>query len=62
LRLTVQSEDYERGGIRGLGSGSGNFVHDDPIDGPPARYAGEHTIHTGGQRESYLVLPVLPAS
>jgi predicted acyl esterase len=62
LTLTLQGKDFQRGGIVGLGSGSGNFTHDDPIDRPAERYGNEHTIHTGGARESYLLLPVIPST
>ena len=58
----MQGKDFQRGGLVGLGSGSGNFTHDDPVDRPRERYANEHTIHTGGARDSYLLLPVIPPS
>jgi hypothetical protein len=35
------------------------FTHDDP-DRPPGLFAGMNTLHTGGQYQSYLLLPMLP--
>ncbi|MBI2090502.1 MAG: CocE/NonD family hydrolase [Deltaproteobacteria bacterium] len=61
LELVLQGKDFERAGEPGLQKGSGFFLHDDPVDRPPARFAGTNTIHTGEGRESYLLLPVLPA-
>src|SRR5262249_15583490 len=36
------------------------LTHDDPTDRPPKLFAGTNTLHTGGQHQSYLLLPVLP--
>jgi hypothetical protein len=55
---------------RGAGKSSGRldikgvgwFTHDDPADRPVSSFAGFHTIHTGRDRQSYLLLPVIPAS
>jgi hypothetical protein len=33
-----------------------------PGDRPPAISHGTHAVHTGGRRDTYLLLPVLPAS
>jgi len=41
--------------------GAGPFLHTDAEDRPPAVFAGRTTIHTGGARASYLLLPVIPA-
>jgi len=59
LALTLQGKDFERAGETGAQRGSGWFLHDDPRDRPPATFAGTHTIHTGGERASYLLLPML---
>jgi len=32
----------------------------DPRDRPPTIYGGKTTIHLGGDRENYLLLPVIP--
>lgn len=61
LELALQGKDFERAGEQGLQKGSGFFLHDDPVDRPASRFAGTNTIHTGEGRESYLLLPVLPA-
>lgn len=61
LALTLQGKDFERAGETGAQRGSGWFLHDDPRDRPPATFAGTHTIHTGGEHASYLLLPVLAA-
>jgi hypothetical protein len=50
LALTLQGKDFERVGW---------FTHDDPVDRPPASFAGTNTIHTGADRQSYLLLPVI---
>jgi predicted acyl esterase len=50
LAVTLQGKDFERVGW---------FTHDDPVDRPPASFAGTNTIHTGADRQSYLLLPVI---
>lgn len=47
---------------QGEQKGSGWFLHNDPVDRNAASFGGTNTIHTGAGRESYLLLPVLPAS
>lgn len=59
ISLILAGRDFERAGASGPFKGSGPFIHTDPIDRPPERYSGEHTIYTGPGRESYLQLPVL---
>ena len=59
LALILSGQDYRGTGQPGSSS-SGFFLHNDPVDRPPERYDGEHTIHTGGGRECWLQLPVLP--
>jgi len=61
LALVLSGQDYTGTGKPGS-SNSGFFLHNDPVDRPPERYDGEHTIHTGGGRECWLQLPVIPAS
>ena len=34
---------------------------DDPVDRPPHLFSGTNSLHTGGERQSYLLLPVLPS-
>jgi len=59
LALTLQGKDFERPGESGAQRGSGWFLHDDPRDRPPSRFGGEHTVHSGGERDSYLLLPLI---
>lgn len=62
LMLTLQGKDFERPDATGEQKGSGWFLHNHPLDRPAASFGGTNTIHTGAGRESYLMLPVLPAS
>jgi uncharacterized protein len=59
LALTLQGKDFERLGETGAQKGSGWFLHDDPRDRPPGTFGGTHGIHTGQDRGSYLLLPVI---
>lgn len=40
--------------------GSGPWLHDDPLDRPEHIFAGTTTVHTGPDRDSYILLPVIP--
>jgi predicted acyl esterase len=67
LALTVRGRDYEYPGegarlsnFKNELKGCGPFLHDDPADRPPAIYDNRVTVHTGGDRASYLLLPVIP--
>jgi uncharacterized protein len=60
LTLVLQGKDFERPG-EGEQRGSGFFLHTDPVDRPPERFSGTHTIHTGRDCESYLLMPVVSA-
>ena len=62
LSLTIQGKDFERPGETGPTKGVGWMYHDDPRDRPPALFHGTHAVHTGGGRDAYLLLPVLPTS
>jgi len=59
LALTLQGKDFERPGETGPQRGSGWFLHDDPRDRPPSSFGGTHTVHSGGGRDSYLLLPLI---
>ncbi|MGH7087944.1 MAG: CocE/NonD family hydrolase C-terminal non-catalytic domain-containing protein, partial [Stellaceae bacterium] len=59
LALILAGQDYRGTGEPGSSS-SGFFLHNDPVDRPPERYDGEHTVHTGGGRDCWLQLPVMP--
>jgi predicted acyl esterase len=68
LAFTIQGHDLERATVSGtlgtLGTfrGSGPFVHTNPWDRRPERVGGEVTIYGGGDKESYLLLPIIPAA
>src|SRR5262249_15357741 len=67
--LTAREKDYVYGGESTAGSktlgqkwtGVGPFRHDDPRDRPAAVFGGDVTLHTGPQRQAYLLLPIIPA-
>lgn len=40
--------------------GCGPFLHNDPRDRPTAVYGGRTTLHLGGGRENFVLLPVIP--
>ena len=67
LGLSVLGRDFDHGqegvdGVLGLSmKGSGPFTHDDPADRPAELFDGEITVYGGGQRASYLLVPVIPA-
>ena len=66
LGVLVQGHDLEREKAAHLANfkvplrGSGPYLHTDPTDRPPEVFAGETTIHTGGETPSTLLLPVVP--
>jgi predicted acyl esterase len=67
ISLTVRGKDYEYpGGGARLASfvnemtGCGPFLHDDPNDRPPDIFGGTTTVCTGGDRQSFVMLPVVP--
>lgn len=61
LGLTISGMDFERPDAEGLMKGSGIFLHNDPADRPADVFGGISTIHTGGDRASYLLMPLVPA-
>jgi hypothetical protein len=56
LVLTLMGKDFEYEGV------PGRLLHNHPEDRPPAEFGGTNTIVTGGKNESYLLLPIIPAS
>jgi uncharacterized protein len=69
LGLSVQGHDYEyakAGDVRlhfkNVLRGCGPFLHDDARDRPRPRFDGRTTVHTGGERGSYVLLPIIPNS
>jgi uncharacterized protein len=68
IALTVRGRDYEYEGELGefakkfhYGTrGTGGMTHADPDDRPPEVFDNRVTLHAGGARESYLLLPIIP--
>ena len=52
--LTVQGHDLEFDGV------PGRMLHNHPADRPAEEFGGINTIATGGEHESYLIMPVIP--
>jgi uncharacterized protein len=69
VALTVRGKDYEYGGGSGGRlsnfknelTGCGPFLHDDPLDRPAEIFGGRTTLHFGGDRQAYVLLPIVPA-
>ena len=68
IGLTIRGKDYVYGGGSGGRlsafknelTGCGPFLHDDPLDRPPAIFAGTTTLHLGGTAPALLLLPFVP--
>jgi hypothetical protein len=68
IALTVRGRDYEWQKSTGARLsnfknellGCGPFLHNDPRDRPTAIFGGKVTLHMGPQRESYILLPIIP--
>jgi predicted acyl esterase len=68
IALSVRGKDYVYGGgadpgVETLGrpwTGVGPFRHEDPKDRPADVFGGDVTLHTGPDRQAYLLLPVIP--
>ncbi len=68
VALSIRGKDYEYGGASGgkLSNfknelkGCGPFLHDDPRDRPPAVFNGVTTLHFGGAKAPFLLLPIIP--
>src|SRR5262249_36111241 len=66
IALTIRGKDYQYGGPSGGRlsnfknelTGCGPFLHDDPVDRPPEIFAGTTTLHFGGGRANYVLLPI----
>jgi len=69
IALTVQGHDYEFAEHTGafLSNfknellGCGPFLHNDPQDRPAEVFGGRVTLHLGGSRDGWLLLPVIPS-
>ncbi|SDX83515.1 hypothetical protein SAMN05660209_01413 [Geodermatophilus africanus] len=70
IALTVRGRDYVYPGdiedrtpkLAGVWNGVGPFKHDDPRDRPAEVFGGDVTVHTGPDRQSHLLLPVIPST
>jgi uncharacterized protein len=70
IALTVRGKDYVYPGdiedktpkLAGVWNGVGPFKHDDPRDRPAEVFGGDVTVHTGPDRPSHLLLPVIPST
>ncbi len=68
VALTVRGKDYEfEGELSEFGKkfhyatrGTGGMTHDDPDNRPKEVFGGKVTLHAGGGRESYLLVPIIP--
>ena len=68
IALTVRGKDYMYpGGTGGRLSnmkmeftGCGPFMHNDPRDRPPSIFNGKVTLHAGGEKAAYVLLPIIP--
>jgi hypothetical protein len=66
--LSVRGRDYVYPGgsggklsnMKNEFTGNGPFLHDDPRDRPLAIYGGKTTLHLGGGRENFVLLPIIP--
>ncbi|RZS81652.1 CocE/NonD family hydrolase [Pigmentiphaga kullae] len=54
LVLTLQGHDF-------IVDAPGRLRHDHPRDRPAPTFAGQTTVHTGGNRDSHLLMPLIPA-
>ena len=50
LELCVAGKDLKE---------AGRWTHDDPVDRPQEKFGGTVTLHTGGDKGSYLLLPMI---
>ena len=68
IALTVRGKDYTYPGgsggklsnMKNEFTGVGPFLHNDARDRPPEIFDGTVTLHTGGSRASWVMLPVIP--
>ncbi len=67
IGLAVRGRDYQNDdpplsvpGGPYVFTGVGGFTHDNPVDRSAEIFAGHTTLHAGRNRESYVLLPVIP--
>ena len=68
VALTVRGKDYEyEGELSDFAKsfhygtrGTGGMTHNDPDNRPEEVFGGKVTLHTGGGRDAYVMLPIIP--
>lgn len=62
IAFTVRGTDLfaDRDPGRPESFGPGHIMHDDPDDHPRDPFGGTVRVHTGGEHEAYVLLPVIP--
>ena len=68
--LSIRGKDYVYPGPSGGKlsnfknelTGCGPFLHDDPRDRPPEIFGGTTTLHFGGKRQAFMLVPMIPAN
>ena len=66
--LSIRGKDYVYPGPSGGKlsnfknelTGCGPFLHDDPRDRPPEIFGGITTLHFGGKRQAFMLVPMIP--
>jgi hypothetical protein len=69
VALTVRGKDYEyEGELSEFASrfhygtrGTGGMTHNDQDSRPAAVFGGRVKLHAGGERDAYLLLPIIPS-
>ena len=67
IGLSVRGRDYVYPGgsggrlsnMKNEFTGVGPFLHNDPRDRPPEIFGGKNALYAGGERASYLLLPII---
>ena len=70
IGLPMRGKDYANPGPRGGKlstlknefTGCGPFLHNDPRDRPPEIFSGVTTLHFGGKRQAFMLVPMIPPS
>jgi predicted acyl esterase len=68
IGLSIRGRDYVYPGgsggrlsnMKNEFTGCGPFLHNDPRDRPLEVYGGKITLHLGGGRENFVLLPIIP--
>jgi predicted acyl esterase len=62
IALDIRGRDFERSSEDSttVYRGSGPWLHNDIFDRPPSVFAGNTSVHTGPEKVSYLLMPIIP--